>query len=58
MEFQTEAGHAETVFDLAFCPSNRDQLASVSYDGTIRLWHADSMKLTAVIDTLKTQPMI
>jgi hypothetical protein len=22
VEFQTEAGHAETVFDLEFCPSN------------------------------------
>jgi hypothetical protein len=28
VEFQTEAGHAETVFDLEFCPSNKDLIAS------------------------------
>ncbi len=53
MEFLTEAGHPETVFDLAFCPSNRDLLASVSYDGTVRLWQPDDMKLLQIIDTLK-----
>lgn len=45
MEFQTEAGHAETVFDLQFCPNNKDMIASCSYDGTVRLWDANTMKL-------------
>lgn len=45
IEFQTEAGHAETVFDLEFCPSNKDLIASCSYDGTVRVWEASSMKL-------------
>jgi WD40 repeat protein len=45
VEFQTEAGHAETVFDLEFCPSNKDLIASCSYDGTVRVWEASSMKL-------------
>lgn len=40
IDFQTEAGHAETVFDLEFNPSNRDIYASCSYDGTIRVWDA------------------
>lgn len=57
LEFQTEAGHTETVFDLAFSPSNRDLLASVSYDGTIRLWQPDIMKLNQTIDTLKAAPL-
>ena len=45
VEFQTEAGHAETVFDLEFCPSNKDMIASCSYDGTVRVWDVNSMKL-------------
>lgn len=54
IEFATEAGHAETVFDLQFCPSNKDLIASCSYDGTVRVWDANSMKLLSVNDTLKT----
>jgi WD40 repeat protein len=45
IEFQTEAGHAETVFDLEFCPNNKDLIASCSYDGTVRIWDVNSMKL-------------
>ena len=41
IDFETEAGHAETVFDLRFCPSNRDLIASCSYDGSVRVWNAN-----------------
>lgn len=58
MEFQTEAGHAETVFDLEFCPSNKDLIASCSYDGTVRVWEANTMKLVQINDTLKNSPVI
>jgi WD40 repeat protein len=54
IEFMTEAGHAETIFDLAICPSNKDLLASCSYDGTIRVWDVNSMKLLTINETLKT----
>lgn len=57
IEFQTEAGHAETVFDLEFCPSNKDLLASCSYDGTVRVWDVNSMKLVQVNDTLRNTPL-
>lgn len=57
VEFQTEAGHAETVFDLEFCPSNKDLIASCSYDGTVRVWEASSMKLVQINDTLKNTPL-
>jgi WD40 repeat protein len=57
VEFQTEAGHAETVFDLEFCPSNKDLIASCSYDGTVRVWEANSMKLMQINETLKNTPL-
>lgn len=57
VEFQTEAGHAETVFDLEFCPSNKDLIASCSYDGTVRVWDANSMKLLQTNETLRNTPL-
>jgi WD40 repeat protein len=57
VEFNTEAGHAETVFDLEFCPINKDIIASCSYDGTVRVWDVNSMKLLQINDTLKNTPI-
>jgi len=51
IEFQTEAGHSETIFDVEFCISNPDYMASCSYDGTIRVWDANRMNLVSVCDT-------
>jgi len=45
IDFQTEAGHAETVFDLEFCPCDRNVFASCSYDGTVRVWDSNNVKL-------------
>jgi len=49
--FQTEPGHSETIFDLAFKPDDKNTLASCSYDGTIKLWDAPSMKMILTINT-------
>lgn len=57
IEFKTEAGHAETIFDLKFNPSNRDILASCSYDATVRIWDVGQMKLLAINDTLRNTPI-
>lgn len=38
MEFCTEAGHTETIFDLQFKPDNPNLMATVSYDGTTKIW--------------------
>lgn len=57
IDYQTEAGHAETVFDLKFCPSNRDIIASCSYDGTVRVWNVNQMKLLAINDTFRNSPL-
>ena len=50
-EFSTEMGHFETVFGVEYCRSNKDLLASCSYDGTVRVWNANDMKLMVVNDT-------
>ena len=50
-EFQTEMGHFETIFGVEYCRSNKDLLASCSYDGTVRVWNANDMKLMVVNDT-------
>ena len=43
-DFLTEEAHTETIFDCVFKPNNADQLATVSYDGTIKLWDLQTMK--------------
>ena len=44
LEWQTQAGHTETVFGLAFSAHDPDLLASCAYDGTIRVWDLRSMR--------------
>ena len=53
IEFQTEPGHSETVFDLKFCPLGKNILASWSYDGTIKVWNASSMRMIHSIHNSK-----
>eukprot|EP00347_Sterkiella_histriomuscorum_P001098 403373336 len=57
IDFLTEAGHAETVFDLEFCPSDRNMFASCSYDGTVRVWDSNNSKLLQINDTLRNSPL-
>ena len=37
LEFCTEPGHTETVFDISINPSDKNILATASYDGTIKI---------------------
>jgi WD40 repeat protein len=55
-EFQTEAGHSETIFDLKYHPTQESLLASCSYDGTVRIWDTSTMKLIVVNDTNRATP--
>lgn len=43
-DFLTEEAHTETIFDCVFKPDNPDHLATVSYDGTVKLWDLPTMK--------------
>lgn len=49
LEFCTEAGHTETVFDLEFKPDNCNLLATVSYDGNIKIWDVESLCLVKTL---------
>ena len=49
VEFQTEAGHAETIFEVKFCPWDKNRLATCSYDGTVRIWDVTSMRLIIIL---------
>ena len=58
IEFQTEPGHSETIFDLQFKPTDKNTLASCSYDGTVKLWDAPSMKMLLSFHTSKKKGVI
>ena len=44
LEFCTEPGHAETVFDIRINPRDKNLLATASYDGTVKIWDLRTMK--------------
>lgn len=50
--WQTCGGHTETVFDCRICPSDKDTMATCSFDGTIRLWNIQTMKCDIVTKSI------
>jgi len=56
IDYSTEAGHSETIFETEFCASNADYLASCSYDGTVRVWDVKTMSLICINDTARGTP--
>jgi WD repeat-containing protein 17 len=54
LEYCTEPGHAETVFDISINPANKDLMATASYEGTIKIWDLKTMRL---IDTLHSDAL-
>lgn len=53
IDFTTEAGHSETIFETEFCRSNNEYIASCSYDGTVRIWDTTTMKIVCINDTAR-----
>ena len=51
IEFTTQAGHSETIFDMEYFKGPQNYLASCSYDGTVRVWDPNTMKLLHICDT-------
>ena len=47
IEYATQPNHSETIFDMAFKPSNKNILATGSYDGSIKIWETNQMKYIA-----------
>jgi WD repeat-containing protein 17 len=54
LDFCTEPGHAETVFDISINPNDKNMLATVSYEGTIKIWDLRNMRN---IDTLHSDAL-
>lgn len=44
LEFLSQPSHAETIFETAFKPNDKNLMATASYDGTIKLWNVDGME--------------
>jgi WD repeat-containing protein 17 len=49
LEFCTEPGHSETIFDIKFKPNDRNILGTASYDGFIKIWNMRNMKVKATL---------
>ncbi|KAG9394227.1 WD repeat-containing protein [Carpediemonas membranifera] len=47
--FTGQPNHTETIFDIQMHPAQRDILASVGYDSTLRVWDLTSMQCVKVI---------
>ena len=56
VEYTTQAGHSETIFDMMYYPGDQNLLASCSYDGTVRIWDSNTMKLKHICDTNFNSP--
>lgn len=51
MDFLSQPNHSETVFDVQFKPTNKNILATASYDGTVRIW--DITKMVCLLNLSK-----
>ena len=49
IEFMAESTHAETIFDIQFSKTNKDILASGSYDGQVKIWNINKMDCLATL---------
>jgi WD40 repeat protein len=49
-------GHIETIFDVAFHPVDADTLATASYDASVKVWNAPSMRCAQTL-TADTGPL-
>ncbi len=49
-------GHIETIFDAQFHPTDPDTLATASYDASVKVWHAPSMRCAQTL-TGNTGPL-
>ena len=49
LEWHTEGGHTETIFDCAFSTTDPDLLATSSYDSSVRVWDVTTAKCKYVV---------
>lgn len=44
LEYLSPANHSETIFEVVFKPSDKNILASGSFDGSVKIWNIDGME--------------
>lgn len=49
VEFKTQSGHTDTIFECAYQPKSPDTLATCSYDGTVKIWNVPDLSLTQTL---------
>lgn len=49
MEFKSQSGHTDTIFECSFQPKSPDSLATCSYDGTVKIWNVPDLTLTQTL---------
>lgn len=41
LEYRSEPGHTETIFDCKYSPTSCDRFCTASYDATLKIWNSD-----------------
>jgi len=49
VEYETQAGHTETIFDATLSPLSADIVATCSYDSTIKVWNLQNSNLNKTL---------
>ena len=49
IEYETSAGHTETIFDASMSPLSADIVATCSYDSTIKVWNLQNLNLNRTL---------
>lgn len=49
VEYETQAGHTETIFDAIMSPLSADIVATCSYDSTIKIWNLQNLNLNKTL---------
>lgn len=49
VEFKTQSGHTDTIFECSFQPKSPDAIATCSYDGTVKVWNVPDLSLTQTL---------
>ena len=49
VEFKTQSGHTDTIFECEYQPKSPDALATCSYDGTVKIWNVPDLSLTQTL---------
>lgn len=49
MEFQSSAGHKETIFDCKMSPTSPNIFCTASYDSTVKVWSVGDLKLSTTL---------